>query len=63
MRADFYHHCADYRDLANRISAHHILVGAMETAELQRAIEQPAQRVGLKFEPGLISAILADIAQ
>jgi WD40 repeat protein/tRNA A-37 threonylcarbamoyl transferase component Bud32 len=63
MRADFYHHCADYRDLANRISAHHILVGAMETAELQRAIEQPAQRVGLKFEPGLINAILADIAQ
>ncbi|MBN1991575.1 MAG: protein kinase [Anaerolineae bacterium] len=62
MRADFYHRCAAHRDLANRISAQQLLVGPMNEAELRRAIEQPALRVGLRFEAGLINAILADVA-
>jgi WD40 repeat protein/tRNA A-37 threonylcarbamoyl transferase component Bud32/energy-coupling factor transporter ATP-binding protein EcfA2 len=63
MRADFYHRCAVYRDLAGRLSARHVLVGSMDEAELRRAIERPAQRVGLKFEPGLVDTILADVAR
>ncbi|RMF02990.1 MAG: hypothetical protein D6768_06945, partial [Chloroflexi bacterium] len=61
MRADFYHRCAAYRNLAGRISAHQFLVGPMTSDELRRAIERPAQQVGLKFEPGLVSTILADV--
>jgi WD40 repeat protein/type II secretory pathway predicted ATPase ExeA len=63
MRADFYHRCAAYRDLASRISARQVLVGPMNEAELRRAIEQPARRVGLRFEPGLVDTILADVAR
>jgi WD40 repeat protein len=63
MRADFYHHCAAYRDLAARISARQVLVGPMNEAELRRAIERPSQYVGLRFEPGLVDIILADVAQ
>ena len=63
LRADFYHRCAAYRDLATRISTRQILVGRMEQAELRRAIEQPAQKVGLTFEAGLIRTILEDVAR
>ncbi|MBN1993602.1 MAG: protein kinase [Anaerolineae bacterium] len=63
MRADFYHRCAAYRDLAARISTQQVLVGPMSEAELRRAIERPAQVAGLRFEPGLVDTILADVAQ
>lgn len=63
MRADFYHHCAAYRDLANRIANQQILVGAMNEMELRQAIVQPAQQIGLRFEPGLVIKILDDVAQ
>jgi WD40 repeat protein/serine/threonine protein kinase len=62
MRADFYHRCATYRDVATRISARQVLVGRMEESELRRAIEQPAQKVGLKFEASLVNTILEDVA-
>ncbi len=63
MRADFYHRCAAYRDLAGRISARQVLVGPMNEVELRRAIERPARQVGLKFEPELVSTILADVVR
>ncbi|MBN1993356.1 MAG: protein kinase [Anaerolineae bacterium] len=63
MRADFYHHCAAYRDLAGRICKQQLLVGPMNEAELRRAIEQPARQVDLQFEPGLIGTILGDVGQ
>jgi WD40 repeat protein len=63
MRADFYHRCAAYRDLAGRISKQHVLVGPMNESELRRAIEQPARQTGLQFEPGLVDTILADVTR
>jgi WD40 repeat protein len=63
MRADFYHRCAAYPELAGRVSAQQLLVGPMSEDELRRAIEQPARHVGLRFETGLVDAILADVAQ
>jgi serine/threonine protein kinase len=63
MRADFYHRCAAYRALAGLLSSQQtLLVGPMDEAELRRAIERPAQAVGLRFEPGLVDTILADVA-
>ncbi len=63
MRADFYHRCAAYRDLASRISAQQVLVGPMNEAELRRAIERPARQVELRFESGLVDIILSDVVQ
>ncbi|MEZ4512949.1 MAG: protein kinase [Chloroflexota bacterium] len=62
MRADFYHRCAAYSDLAHRIASQQILVGGMSPAELRQAIVQPAQHAGLKLEPGLVDTILDDVA-
>ena len=58
LRADFYSACARYPWLADRISDNQVLVGPMRRPELRRAIEGPAQRAGLRLEPGLTEAIL-----
>jgi hypothetical protein len=61
MRADFYPHCAVHRDLARQIAEHQVLVGPMSRDELRRAVERPAWRVGLRFEPGLVDLLLHDV--
>jgi WD40 repeat protein len=61
MRADFYARCAAYPELAERTARSLALVGPMDGDELRQAIEEPARRVGLFFEPGLVQTILADV--
>jgi WD40 repeat protein/class 3 adenylate cyclase len=61
VRADFYGRCAAYPELARLIGANHVLVGSMGRDELRRAIELPARRVGLRVEPELVDALLADV--
>ncbi|MGB0383779.1 MAG: TIR domain-containing protein, partial [Ardenticatenaceae bacterium] len=61
MRADFYAKCANYPDLAARISQHQLLLGPMSTQELRQAIERPVKLVGLAFEKGLVERLLADV--
>ena len=51
----------DYPELARLLGASHVLVGPMRRDELRRAIELPAQRAGLKLEPELADALLADV--
>jgi WD40 repeat protein len=63
MRADFYHRCTAYPELVRRISSQQLLVGPLNENQLRRAIEQPAHRVGLKFEPDLVNVILDDVDQ
>jgi WD40 repeat protein/DNA-binding SARP family transcriptional activator len=60
LRSDYYGHCADHPDLAKLVQATTVLVGAMRPEELARAIEVPAELVGLEVEPGVTEAILAD---
>ena len=60
-RADFYGRFAAYPALAERLAANHILVGPMQAAELRRAVELPAGRVGLRVEPELADALVADV--
>ena len=43
------------------LAAHHVLVGAMRRDELRRAVERPALRVGLRVEPELTDALVADV--
>jgi beta-lactam-binding protein with PASTA domain/energy-coupling factor transporter ATP-binding protein EcfA2 len=61
LRADFYQRCAAYPALAQEISTHQLLVGAMGVDGLRQSIEEPARRVGLEFEKGLVDRILDDV--
>jgi WD40 repeat protein/DNA-binding SARP family transcriptional activator len=61
VRADFFGHLAPYLELADLVSANHLLLGPMSPAELRRTIEGPAARVGLKVEPALVDALIAEV--
>ncbi len=61
MRADFYPRVTEYPALATEVESHQLLVGALTREGLTAAIEQPAFRKGLQFEPGLVSTMLADM--
>ena len=61
VRADHYGRCAAYPALASLLAANHVLVGAMRRDELRRAIERPASRAGLRVEPELADALIADV--
>ena len=61
VRADFYGRCAGYPELSRLLGANHVLVGPMRRDELRRAIELPARRAGLRVEPELTDALIADV--
>ena len=61
LRADFYHHCADYEALRGLLEAHQLYIGAMNSEELRRAMLGPANRYNWTFEPGLVELLLRDI--
>ncbi|MDA0166356.1 winged helix-turn-helix domain-containing protein [Solirubrobacter ginsenosidimutans] len=61
VRADFYGRCATHERLARLVGAHQVLVGPMRRDELRRAIESPAERAGLRVEPELTDALIADV--
>jgi WD40 repeat protein/class 3 adenylate cyclase len=62
VRADFYGHCAPWKELASLVSANTVLLGPMTQKELQRAIEEPANAKGLRLETGLVELVLRDAA-
>jgi len=61
MRADFYGRCAEHEELATAIAGRQVLVGALSETELREAIVQPAQKIGMEFETGLVDLLLADV--
>ncbi len=61
LRADFYHHCAQYDGLRQALASQQQYIGEMSRKELCQAIELPAQRSGLTFEPGLVELVLRDV--
>ena len=61
IRADYYGRCGAYPELSRLLAAHHVLVSAMRRDELRRAVERPAQRAGLRVEPELTDALVADV--
>jgi WD40 repeat protein len=61
LRADFYHRCAAYPELSQRIAAQQFLVSPIDGDGLHQVIEEPARRVGLVFEEGLVATILEDV--
>ena len=62
MRADFMGKALDtdfFRDLEHEDNL--FPLGAMTRENLNQAIEKPASRIGVNFEPGLVSTILDDV--
>jgi WD40 repeat protein len=62
IRADFYGHCAQHRELADALDDAQVLVGPMSTDELREAITQPAIRAGCAVETALVARLMADAA-
>ncbi|UCH26424.1 MAG: toll/interleukin-1 receptor domain-containing protein [Trueperaceae bacterium] len=63
LRSDFYGHALRYRSLAERLQEAVVNLSPMNRAELEQAITEPAQRVGLAFQDGLVEQILNDVAE
>ncbi|HEY3342515.1 MAG TPA: AAA family ATPase, partial [Anaerolineae bacterium] len=61
LRADFYAPCANYPSLREALAWHQEYIGAMNAAELRRAIDEPALRGRWEFEPGLVDLLLHDV--
>ncbi|MGI9334011.1 MAG: protein kinase domain-containing protein [Gammaproteobacteria bacterium] len=63
VRADFYAACAQLPWLAERITDNQVLVGPMTGPELRRAITEPARRLGLVLEAGLVDAVIDETGE
>jgi DNA-binding SARP family transcriptional activator/WD40 repeat protein len=61
LRAEFYGRCATYPRFRELLSSANVLIGPMDREELTRAIELPAQRVGIEIERSLVDALVADV--
>jgi len=61
LRADFYHHCAQFENLRLALEKHQVYIGPMTPEELRRAIEEPARVGSWDFEPGLVDLLLRDV--
>ncbi|MBD2345666.1 nSTAND1 domain-containing NTPase [Anabaena subtropica] len=61
MRADFNSQLARVSMFQNLFEQAQVLITALDVSELREAIEKPAELVGLKFEEGLVEALLKDV--
>ncbi|MEJ2502373.1 MAG: TIR domain-containing protein, partial [Gemmatimonadota bacterium] len=61
VRGDFFDDVLEHRGLADRLEGRGLNLGPMNDEELRQCIEEPAHRVGLSFEDGLVDRILEDV--
>jgi hypothetical protein len=61
MRSDAFTDIARFPDLLSVWERIQILVTPLDAPSLREAVEKPAQLVGLKFEEGLLDALLNDL--
>jgi len=62
IRADFYDRPLRYQEIASLVRDGTVIVTPLAPDELEAAIVEPARRAGAEFEPGLVSRIVADVA-
>jgi WD40 repeat protein len=60
LRADFYGHLLRYRPLVDWLKIGQINVPPMGQEELRAVVEEPALRLGLRFETGVVEAIVEE---
>ncbi|MEQ1681760.1 MAG: toll/interleukin-1 receptor domain-containing protein [Nitrospira sp.] len=62
LRGDFFGRAiTDYRPLSDRVQGAQVNLSQMKREELRLAIEEPAKKVGLTFEAGLVDLILEQV--
>ncbi len=61
LRADFLDHPLRYPEFGELLGAGMVTVATPSEDELAEAIERPSATVGVRFEPGLVSQIVADV--
>jgi DNA-binding beta-propeller fold protein YncE len=61
MRSDFIGAVARQPELQTLLETALVPVTPLSAAELREAITRPAERVGLKFEPGIVESLVHDI--
>ncbi len=61
LRADFMGRVLVYRPLADALQGRDLKLGRMTRQEMESAIRFPAERLGLRFESGLVKRILDDV--
>ena len=62
LRGDFFGRAiTDYRPLSDRVQGAQVNLGPMKREELRLAIQEPAKKVGLTFEAGLVDLILEQV--
>ena len=61
LRADLYDRPLQHPGLGPIVSSSTFAVTPMTAGELQTAIVAPAERVGVRFEPGLIATMVGDV--
>ena len=61
LRGDFVGKALAYRPLSDRLQDAQINLGPMTREELERAIREPAKKIELEFEAGLVRRILNDV--
>jgi energy-coupling factor transporter ATP-binding protein EcfA2 len=61
LRGDFYGQALQYRPFADALQGHVDNLGPMNRDELQAAIDRPAKRAGVSFEPGLVETLLDNV--
>jgi WD40 repeat protein/DNA-binding SARP family transcriptional activator len=61
LRADFLDHPLRYPEFGELLRSGIVPVAVPSEDELGLAIERPAERVGVRFEPGLVSRIIGDV--
>jgi hypothetical protein len=63
LRGDFVGKALAYRPLSDRLQDAQINLGPMTRKELENAIREPAKKIQLEFEPGLVARILNDVGE
>jgi WD40 repeat protein/class 3 adenylate cyclase len=63
LRADFYDRPLLYRGFADLFKSRVESLVPLSAEELEKAITGPAKRVDVSLEPGLVAAMLADVAE
>src|SRR5258708_14787555 len=61
LRADFYDRPLLYPDFGELVRSRMETVLPLSAEELERAIARPAEQVGVKFETGLVTAIVSQV--
>jgi len=63
LRADFYDRPLQYRTFADLMRQRVETVLPLSNEELEAAVRQPAERLGVSFEPGLVQTIINEIGE